>query len=489
MKKELLNDAVGRLDADIIDGHFKFKEKLQKRRALRGVIVRACAAAALVAVVAVGAVSPEVRQTITSSTLFREVFNRGELTAHEVTTDADPTPEPWEKFNMSQYACGTLRSAKGTNKKVAMTVSIRDTEARDAFVYEGKSYADHVAERDALRRKNEQLENGIQTDEIKAQIGENKKEIVRISSIITEASRAFSSKCTDELFEIFTGKGFNVIRENGILHLYATYREISRLDIDISEKLFFDLGNEFLFTETNEIGENNTDDQTQERNEAARFWKIKIYGYYTSEIKDSEDLREVIEAMVEKWRSEYDHLEFRFGHAIDVDSGIFENMNYFGAIGHSSNIEGRSYLKVKYEDIDIKALEELLEREYIVFVHIGYPLVESYEYKYLGKFTKKVSGYTSSSAGLKTEQDLVALIESTAQKNDDEILLYFFGNEIIGEDVFKNINYTRALRDEVYPTCMKVFVKKGDINIDALAEIAQRDDIDEIMIASSNIDS
>ncbi len=377
MKKEQLYDAVGLLEADIIDEHFKLKDQLKRRRVIKSAALKFCAAAAVICIIMAGTMSPQIKERIVTSELFRMVFNRGgELTGEVVTTDISELPLPWERLEMSLGVRNRLLRAGDYDTKIAMTVSIRDEEAKNAFVYEGKSYAEYAAERDALKAKREELKNAEQTDEVKAETERLKEEIIHIADVITAASKAYSVKCAEELFELFYQKGYTVIRMDGTLHLYASYRELTKLYSDIGENVYFDIGKENIFLNKNETETNDTvlDDKTSEPNEQIEdksYLKkiIRDEANITVNLTDDEDLVELIESMLKE--SCCDHLWFVFFCSDNTDEGVFENMNYFKMVKGKYPTSIR--VEVYKENINIDALIELAKRNDIRSIIIAIP--------------------------------------------------------------------------------------------------------------------
>ncbi len=472
MKRELLSDAVGMLDADIVDGHFKMKERIKRRKRLRGVIFKTCAAAAVFCLLFAGTFTPEVRERITSSIFFQTFFSPGgDMTSGEITVSGN-SPEPWEKFNMSLGVKNGFIRAKDKDTKIAMTVKITDEEEKNAFVYEGKSYAEYVSDREALQARNEELKAAEQTEEVKEEIEKNKSEIVRIADIITKASNAYSVKCAEELFELFNNKGYDVIRKGGTLNLYASYDEILHLDIDDSENIFFDVGRESVF-----LNRDDTDTQTEPADENAYFKKFQrnmLNAKLT--VNNKRELEEVIEFLLQEYKA--NSIEFNFACPQNTDQGLFENMNYYSIERHLL------YMRVcVYENnINIDALIELAKRN-----EIGSILIEPYydmlddevstsndektpdeDKSYLNKFKT----IPEIKIELKEDKDLEELIEILFRKSETNSVEAVFSIIRNGDLIFDSMIY-----------------KRDDIYIDGFIECAKRQDVFSIYIEPCSVNS
>lgn len=325
----------------------------------------------------------------------------------------------WNGMKLSDALYETMLKTE-SDRYMAVMIIYDNDEYLNRFVYDGQSYAEHNKEIDSLRqlsyRYNVLRKEGYElkygellytegppdgrkwtkeyydkrvayygeellsefivdgeflAEKLASAIEENQNRIKEKEKIIDPLIRAYHESSAPRIAEAFSQ--YEVTVKNGSAYLFITPAELGTIHVDNITDYSFSLSSRTGYEGITE----EVDVPILDHTVFGFDWKkISFSSLETTSNGQplcDEDVIDMINETMDRWKYTYDYLEFIFYHNGELTEEDFENMLYQDIVSYkySSGI----IVRVKYEDINLEALKELSHRPEITRIWIGAPLI------------------------------------------------------------------------------------------------------------------
>ena len=411
MNGEILLDAVSNIDSEIIENYYKYKNALPKLRKHRLYKYLAMVASFCIILSSVLVISRFWKNNPYDLPVDVDeiIWYKG----NGSISDSDATVSEWNGLYVTSELKEALNKAEGS-RHLALIVRKHDDSLMKEYVYNGRKYSEYEAERDALYLTSTKLKailregdllkygellytDGIPggeiwaksyydervsaygeeflnkyivngeflKDDVEKDLAQNELDTEAIYDVMEQAMLAYTAQNAEEMLESFLEKDYFARCKSGNLFLFITKDELANLNVENKEMYEFSLASRF-----NYIGrENVKPPQVTDKVKGFALEKFHIYnGKY--EIKTDKDIADAINAVIDIHKySDSQALEFAFFVEGEISEEIFKNMNYddYDYVQYPSRV----YLDVRYENINMKALKELSQREDVRSIYIN----------------------------------------------------------------------------------------------------------------------
>ena len=213
--------------------------------------------------------------------------------------------------------------------------------------------------------------------------------------------------------------------------------------------------------------------------------------------------------MVDRWRYTYDTIEYIFYLKDPLPLKRFECLNYLEM--DESEYPAKLVVNVEYRKLNLEAIKELSLLDEIKSIYVTVPMdpledeesscvvddnenddeyieeVPKYNYDTIGFEVEKIhfEALDMPNFEVKTDKDVIDGINLTIRRwigpTYDEIKFTIYTDAAISENQFANMNYEELLLLG-HPFGIIVNVKSENINLEAIRELSQLDEISAIYI-------
>ena len=196
--------------------------------------------------------------------------------------------------------------------------------------------------------------------------------------LFTDLIQSFQEDCATEIAEAF--EQYAVTVKNNRVFLFITLSDFKTIDIENKEGYMFDLATQASYDgyiETPDVPV--FDDSVSGFDyEKMVFDSLDMFGGSRFQSLSDEDVIDMINETIDKWKYTYDYLEFTFVYEGELTEEDFNDMQYdriFKEEYQYLETPPRMIVTVKYKDINLEALKELSNREEIKQIRIRSPLI------------------------------------------------------------------------------------------------------------------
>lgn len=418
-------DAISYLDEDLLAKHLKIKEKL-KIKAIRKKKVNmlrwGAIAAAFCLVLTTGfAIIFKFLNNTTNPTFTLPTFadNILWLEDNTVTHNESCSIVQWNGVSVSSDLYETLEKS-ANDKYIAIIVKYANNNNMNDYVFGGKSYVEHNMDLDSLRclskkyealqKEGELLKYGellyteglldgtkwtktyydervsyygtdilsefivdgvFLSEQLESSMDHNQNTIIEKERTISDLIRSYDESIAPAIINAFDK--YSVTSKIGNVYLFITPSELKTIDVDNIDNYSLYFASRAGYENSLERVEQPIEPIIKDNISGFAYNKIIFDSLDTQNSKPTNDVAVIsmLNETIEKWRYTYDCVEFTFYYDGLLTEDEFEEMHYIDIV--QTNYPSRMIVKVKYADINIKALKDLSQMSEVTSIHISAP--------------------------------------------------------------------------------------------------------------------